>query len=124
VRGAIAYLVIAVPSALIVSLAHGNDTPGKESGFWVLAAILVLLVAPVIGGFVAGSAQPTRPFSHAAAAVGIPATAFLVIRFIVGLARGTLSAGQAMSFLLYLVVFVGLAVVGGYLAFRSRSRMA
>jgi hypothetical protein len=124
VRGAIAYLVIAVPSALIISLTHGNDTPGKESDFWVLAAILVLLVAPVIGGFVAGAARPTAPLSHAAAAVGVPAAFFLVIRLIVGLARGSLTAGQVMSFLLYLVVFIGLAVVGGYLAFRSRSRMA
>jgi hypothetical protein len=124
VRGAIAYLVIAAPSALVISLTHGSDTPGKESDFWVLAAILVLLVAPVIGGFVAGAARPTAPLSHAAAAVGIPAGIFLVIRVIVGLARGSLTAGQVMSFLLYLVVFIGLAVVGGYLAFRSRARMA
>ena len=121
VRGAIAYLVIAVPSALVISLTHGNDTPGQESNFWVLAAVLVLLVAPVIGGFVAGAANLTAPLSHAAAAVGIPAAIFLFIRIIVGLARGTLTAGQVMSFLLYLVVFVGLAVVGGYLAFRHRS---
>jgi hypothetical protein len=124
VRGAFAYLVIAVPSALVISLTHGNDTPGKESDFWVLAAILVLLVAPVIGGFVAGAARLSAPLSHAAAAVGIPATIFLVIRVIAGLAQGSLSAGQVVSFLLYLVVFIGLAVVGGYLAFRSRSRTA
>jgi uncharacterized membrane protein YdbT with pleckstrin-like domain len=122
IRGAIAYLVIAVPSALVISLTHGSDTPGQESSFWVLAAVLVLLVAPVVGGFVAGAARPTAPLSHAAAAVAIPAGIFLVIRVIVGLARGSLTAGQVMSFLLYLVVFVGLAVVGGYLAFRHRSR--
>jgi len=122
IRGAIAYLVIAVPSALVISLTHGNDTPGQESNFWFLAAVLVLLVAPVVGGFVAGAARPTGPLSHAAAAVGIPGGIFLVIRVIVGLARGSLTAGQVMSFLLYLVVFVGLAVVGGYLAFRHRSR--
>jgi uncharacterized membrane protein YdbT with pleckstrin-like domain len=124
IRGAIAYLLIAVPSALVISLTHGNDTPGQESNFWVLAAVLVLLVAPVIGGFVAGAARLTAPLSHAAAAVGIPAGIFLVVRIIVGLARGTLTAGQVMSFLLYLVVFIGLAVVGGYLAFRHRSRTA
>ena len=122
IRGAVAYLVVAVPSALVVSLAHSNDTRGQESNFWVLAAILVLLVAPVVGGFVAGVARPTAPLSHAAAAVGIPASMFLVIRLIVGLARGSLTAGQVMSFLLYLVVFIGLAVVGGYLALRRRSR--
>jgi ABC-type Na+ efflux pump permease subunit len=121
IRGAAAYLVIAVPCALVISLAHGHDTPGQESSLWVVAAVLVLLVAPVVGGLVAGTAQPSAPLTHAAAAVGVPAGLFLVVRIIVGLVRGSLTAGQVVSFLLYLVVFTGLAVVGGYLAFRRRS---
>jgi hypothetical protein len=120
-RGAAVYVLIAGVGGLVISLTHGNDTAGQESSLWVLAAVVVLLVAPVVGGFVAGAARPSAPLSHAAAAVGLPAGVFLVIRVIVGLARGDLTAGQVVSFLLYLVVFTGLAVVGGYLAFRRRA---
>jgi hypothetical protein len=43
---------------------------------------------------------------------------FLIGRSIYGAANGTLTAADVVSFLLYLLVFIGLAIGGGYLAFR------
>ncbi|HEX9546572.1 MAG TPA: hypothetical protein VF942_04495 [Acidimicrobiales bacterium] len=117
-RGAAAYLAIAIPCGLIIGLVHGADSSGNESGLWVLAAVVVILVAPVVGGAVAANDEPHAPLSHAAAAVGLPATLFLLGRTIYGAANGTLTAADVVSFLLYLLVFIGLAIGGGYLAFR------
>jgi hypothetical protein len=119
IRGAVAYLTIAVPCGLLIAVAQPSDT----SGLWAAAAVLVFLVAPVMGGAFAGAAAGHRsPLTHAAVAVAGPAAVFLVVRLLVGIGRGNLSATQVVSFILYLVVFTGLAVVGGYVAFRRRGR--
>lgn len=115
-RGAGAYLAVAIPCGLIIGLIQPSD----QSFLWVLAAVLVLLVAPVIGGWVASSTETQAPLTQAAWAVGLPAAAFLVIVVIVRAAQGSLTATIAVSFLLFLSVFVGLAMGGGYLAFRRR----
>lgn len=120
-RGSAAYLAMAVPCGLIIALLHGSDTPGHESNLWIAAVVVVIFLAPIIGGAVAGAAQPHAPLTHAAVAVGGPAATFLVVRAVVGQARGTLSAGQGLTFVLYLAVFTGFAVLGGYLAFRRQA---
>lgn len=119
IRGAVAYLIIAVPCGLLIAVAQ----PGDTSGLWAAAAVLVFLVAPVAGGAFAASAAGHRsPLTHAAVAVGGPAAIFLVIRLVVGIGRGNLTATQVVSFILYLVVFTGLAMVGGYAAFWRKGR--
>ena len=84
-----------------------------------LAAVLVILVAPLVGGAVAGAAQPRAPLSHGAAAVYVPGRC-LSRRAQRGrrIVQGSLTARDVVSFLLFLMVFTGLGVVGGYLAFR------
>src|SRR2546422_702835 len=108
-RGAVTYLAIAVPCGLIVAFLHGNDTTGHESNLWIAAAVAIILVAPVIAGAVAGSANLHSPLSDAAVAVGLPAGLYLVVRVASGTIQGTLTATQVVSFLLYLIVFMGLA---------------
>jgi hypothetical protein len=119
VRGAVAYLTIAVPCVLLIAVAQPSDS----SGLWAAAAVLVFLVAPVTGGaFAAATAGHHSPLIHAAVAVGGPAAIFVVIRLLVGIGRGNLTATQVVSFILYLVVFTGLAMVGGYAAFWRKGR--
>jgi hypothetical protein len=114
IRGSGAYLAIAIPCGLIIGLLGPDD----QSFLWVLAAVVVLLVAPVVGGAVAASSQPHAPLTQGAAAIGIPAGLFLVIVTIV---RGP-SAVRVVTFLLYWCVFIGLGMAGGYLSFRRHAR--
>lgn len=123
-RGAAAYLTIAIPCGLIIAVWHGNDPVGQESSLWVVAFVLVILVAPLVGGAVAGAARPRAPLSHGAAAVSLPAGLFVLGRMAAGLVEGSLTATQVVSFVLFLMVFTGLGVVGGYLAFRHTTRAA
>jgi hypothetical protein len=116
-RGAAAYLAISVPCALLIVLVHGQDPVGQESNLWVVAAVVVILVAPVVGGAVAGAAQPRTPLSHGAAAVYLPAGAFLLVRCGIGLVEGSLTARQVRSFVLFLMIFTGLGLTGGQIGF-------
>jgi hypothetical protein len=119
IRGVVGYLTIAVPCGLLIAVAQPSD----NSLLWVAAAVLVFLVAPVVGGALAAVAAIRRaPLTHAAVAVAVPAAVFLLARLVVGVARGNLTAAQAVSFILYLVVFTGLAMVGGYAAFWRKGR--
>jgi uncharacterized membrane protein len=85
--------------------------------------LLVIVVAPLAGGGVAGTAQEA-PLIHGALAVAAPAGSFLVVRGIVGGLQGTLTATQVVTFVLYLVVFTALGMLGGYLGFRRRQHLA
>ena len=117
-RGAAGYLAIAVPCGIAIAALKGNDSAGSESNLWVVAAVVVLLVAPLVGGGLAGKMQPDAPLAHGAAAVGLPAAAFLALRALVGLVQGNLTLAQAVSFALFLQVFIGLAMLGAYVASR------
>jgi quinol-cytochrome oxidoreductase complex cytochrome b subunit len=117
-----AYLAIAAPCGLLLALLHSSN-PAHESNLWTAAALIVILIAQAIGGAVAGAAQPT-PLIHGAVAVAVPAGAFLVLRSVIGLAQGRLTTAQGVTFLLYLVVFTGLGMLGGYFGFRRRQRLA
>jgi hypothetical protein len=121
-RGIVAYLAVAVPCGLVLWLG-GPSQAGHESNLWVVAALALVLVAPLLAGAVAGGAEPS-PLVHGALAVAVPAGAFLIVRVIVGVGQGTLTATQAVNFLLFLVVFTSLGMLGGYLGFRRRQRLA
>ena len=124
-KGAAAYLAITVPCGLIIAVVHGQDPVGQESNLWVVAAVVIILIAPLVGGGVAGAAQPRTPLSHGAAAVYLPAGGFLLVRTGIGLVQGSLTAQQVLSFVLFLMVFTGLGLAGGHLGYwwhhRSRS---
>ena len=113
-RGAGAYLAVAAPFGLIVAIAQ----PSNSSSLWVVVAVAVFLVAPVVGGAMAGSIQPRSPLTQAAAAVGMPAALFFIGVTMLRVAQGRLTAVRVVSYALYLCVFIGLAMAGGYIAFR------
>jgi hypothetical protein len=121
-RGAAAYLAIAAPAGIAIAALKSNDPAGQESNLWVVAAVVVLLVAPMVGGAVAGREQRDAPLAHGATAVVVPAGVFLVARLVVSLIQGNLSAAEVVSFVLFLQVFTGLAVFGGWLASRRSAR--
>ncbi len=65
-RGMAAYLAIAAPCGLLIALLHGSDHPGHESGLWVVAAVVIIVVRPLRrgrgrGGGPALAARPRRP---------------------------------------------------------------
>lgn len=122
-RGAATYLAIAAPCGLLIALLGGSDRAGHESTLWILAALMIIVVAPLVAGGVAGGRQPT-PLVHGALAVGVPAAVFLVVRGLVGAIQGTLTGAQAVTFLLYLAVFTALGMLGGYVGFRRRQHLA
>jgi hypothetical protein len=121
-RGVAGYLVIAVPCGIVIATVKGNGASGHGSSPWTIAAVLVLLVAPVVGGALAGRARPEAPLAHGAAAGLAPAGVFLLLRTMVGLVAGSLTLAQLLSFLLFLQVFTGLGMLGGYLAARGGTR--
>lgn len=119
-RGIGIYLGIAVPSAVVVGLIDGSNSTGAAFVLFV-AAVLIFLVAPLMGGAAAGRAQQA-PFVHGALIVALPGAAFLVVRIADGLIRGNLTAVDVVTFLLYFVIEVGLGMLGGYFGFRRGLR--
>lgn len=115
-RGTKAYLVIAVPCGVLAAVA--------TSGGLQAVAVLVLLAGSIVGGAVAAATGDRAPLTQAAIAVTIPTAAFFVLRILVGAARGDLGATLIVSLALYLVIVVGLGILGGYLGFRRRTRAA
>lgn len=65
--GAVACLVLAVPAAIVTAVL-GDDDGGTDQSNWVLVAFLVIVVAYLLGGAVAGRRAPTVPFINGAAA--------------------------------------------------------
>jgi hypothetical protein len=127
-RGIATFVGIAIPCGLLIALDGSSGSGGsggakQESVLWVIAALLIFLVAPIVAGVVAGAAQRS-PFVHGGLAVAVPAGVFLVVRAFIGVARGDLSGSEVASFLLYLAIVVGLGMLGGYMGFRRRQRLA
>ena len=121
-RGMATYLAIAAPCGLLIAVWHGSDKPGQESSVWVAAALAIIVVAPLVAGAVAGRDQ-RAPLIHGALAVVAPAGLFFALRAGAGGAQGTLTTLQVVRFVLYLVVFTSLGMLGGYLGFRRRQRV-
>jgi hypothetical protein len=122
-RGAVAYLLIAVPCGLVAAGLDGHLS-NAEATVWTLAVVLLVLVAPCVGGAVAGASGQEAPLTQSAVAVGAPTAAFVVVRIFDGVVNGTLTAALVTTLVLYLLILTGLAVLGGYAAFRRRSRPA
>ena len=121
-RGMATYLAIAIPCAAIITLSHGNDPQGKESNLWIAAAVMVVFVAPLLAGAVAGAAQSRTPLIHGGLAVAVPMATFLVLEAVVRATQGTLTLVRILTALLYLGVFSSCGLLGGYLGFRHRLR--
>jgi hypothetical protein len=122
-RGAAAYLLIAVPCGLVAAGLDGHLS-NAEATVWTLAVVLLVLVAPPVGGAVAATSGAPAPLTQSAVAVGVPTAVFLLARILDGIVKGTVDLALVTTLVLYLLILTGLAVLGGYLAFRRRSRPA
>jgi hypothetical protein len=121
-RGAAAFLLIAVPCGVVVAVLRGQHLSNGQSTLWAAAAVLLVLVAPPVGGAVAGAGGDRAPLTQAAVAVAAPTSVFVVVRIVDGIVKGTLDAALVTSLVFYLLILTGLAVLGGYVAFRRRTR--
>jgi hypothetical protein len=117
------YVAIGAGSGLVIALFLGSQTNGHESTLWVLAALTIIVVAPLAAGVVAGGAQRS-PHIHGALAVAVPFAAFLVIRAGAAVVQGRVTATAVVTSILFLVIFTALGMLGGYLGFRRRQRLA
>jgi hypothetical protein len=116
-RGTRAYLIIAVPFGVL-------STVFNSAGLQAVAALL-LLAGSTVGGAVAAATGRRAPLTQAAIAVAIPTVLyFFVVKILDAIIRGKLDAILIVSLALYLVVLVGLGILGGYLSFRRRTRTA
>ncbi len=118
-RGAAACLVLAAPVAVVSSLLADHEDRNRG----VLSVLsLVLLFSFALGGFAAGRESVDLPAKHAAAA---GAVAFLIVQTLGLLAR--LARGAPLSparIVLSALLAMSVAVLGGLLAARTRSRAA
>jgi hypothetical protein len=121
-RGAGTFLLIAAPCGVVIALLRGQHLSGGQSTLLAAAVVVLFLVAPGVGGALAGTAGDRAPMTQSAVAVAAPTAVFVVIRILDGAARGTLDAALVTTLILYLLILTGVAVLGGYAAFRRRSR--
>jgi len=117
--GALADLAILVPVVAVYALLHGTGTIHGDAGT-IVTAVIAVLVAPTVGGFVAARRAP-RPvaLTHAATATGAAVIAYVVFRIGDAVVRDRSLNAPSVVILVILSVAVGL--VGG-LAGRARPR--
>jgi hypothetical protein len=118
--GAAVQIAIAVPPALVVSALNRDDV-GAESNLWLVAAFLVLVVAPAAAGVVVRRRCPDTPMLHAAAATG---TAWALVAA-VSVVRAAVGADDLASLVASLLTIapiqVGIGVLGAFFC-RPRTR--
>ena len=118
-EGAVATLAL-VLLAWVVDVVKRGDLPGRESNLWAVA-VAIVLVAPVVGGIVAGRRRPRAALVHGAwsgaAAFAVIAVVGLVWRLVGGDRIGRL----LVTYLFFLILYASLGTVGGYVAFRRHA---
>jgi hypothetical protein len=122
-RGIATYVAITASCGLVLAFVVGSQTSGHESGLWVLGALIIIVAAPLAAGAVAGAGQRS-PHIHGALAVALPFSAFLIVRAGIGVVQGKVTATAVVTSILFLVIFTALGMLGGYLGFRRRQRLA
>ena len=115
-RAVLVIIVVAVPTLIIVRAVKGGDLTGRESNLW-LVAVVVVLVAYGLGGFVAARGTRDLPLSHSAAAAAYAFAVMAVGSVIAALAGGNhISGGVVLAVILLGALCVCVAVLGGYAA--------
>jgi len=117
--GALTTLAFGVPPVALVQAIQGGASR-SDSGLRVIAGVLAIVVAPVVGGIVAARHQPRAPLTQGAwaAAAGYAGDVVLAV------ARRAITGGGAPplrllpAFVLFFVVFISLGMFGGYTVFR------
>jgi hypothetical protein len=120
--GALIVLAIGLPPVLLARAVKGTTIRG-ESHAWIPAAILAVVVAPLVGGAYAASRRPRAALAHGAAAAGAGCVVEVALavarRLLIPHHRETVSLlGLVPTFVLFIVLFTSLGMAGGYFAFR------
>ena len=114
--GAIADLAVMVPVVALYSALRATGIASGDAPV-IATAVLAGLLAPLVGGTVAGRRGGPVPLTNGAMSGGVAALAFLVFRIVDGIARGT-SVNAASAVTLALIAMT-LGLLGGYAGFRS-----
>jgi len=121
--GALTTLAFGVPPVLLVQAVQGGAAR-HDAGLRVIAALVAIVVAPLIGGVVAARHQPGAALTHG----GLAASAGYAGDVVLAVARRAVTGGGAPplrllpAFVLFLVVFSSLGMLGGYAVFRRSLR--
>jgi hypothetical protein len=109
--GALADLAVLVPVVALYAVLHGAGAIHGDAGV-VVTAVIAVLVAPAVGGWVtARRAPPTSPLTHSAVAAAVAALAYVVFRAADAVARNRpLNAASVIAFVMVSVV---VGVLGG-----------
>jgi hypothetical protein len=109
--GALADLAILAPVVAVYAVLHGTGTIHGDAGT-VATAVIAVLVAPAVGGWVTARRAPTAtPLKHAATAAGIAVLAYVVFR--VGDAVVRNRSLNFPSVAILVIVSVALGLFGG-----------
>jgi putative membrane protein (TIGR04086 family) len=114
--GAVVQAAIAIPSLIIGSAVNG----GNGSNAAVIALVLVLFVAPFVGGIIAAIDERSTPYVHGAVAAAIGWLA-VVVHALARLIFGN-GSPNAATLVVTGIVNVSIGMLGGYFSFRRALR--
>lgn len=110
-RGAIVTIVVAVPAVLVIG-ALGDTDDGTDQSNWVYLAFLAVVIAYIVGGWIAGRRSPGGPFLNGAVASGAAFVVVQVVAWIVS-SDGINVVGAVFNLLLAATIGVVGAGFGG-----------
>ncbi|HZQ59191.1 MAG TPA: hypothetical protein VFA84_14220 [Acidimicrobiales bacterium] len=109
--GTRADLAVLVPVVAVYAVLHGTGTIHGDAGT-VATAVIAVLVAPAVGGWVTSHrAPPGSPLKHAATATAIAALAYVAFRGIDAVVRDRPLNGASVA--AFVIVSVVVGVLGG-----------
>ncbi len=107
-RGALVTLVIATPAVLIIG-ALGDTNDGTDQSNWVYLAFVFVVMAYLVGGWVAARRATDGPLFNGAIA---PGAAFVVVQVIAWIVSGDGISLVAAIFNLLLAASIGVVGAG------------
>ena len=111
--GAALQLAICVPPALFVSWLRQDDI-GAESNLWLIAAFLVLVLAPAAAGVLVGRRRPDTPLLHAALAAAAAWSVLAALSVARAAASGTEVANLLATLVTIAPIQIGFGVLGAF----------
>ena len=111
--GAALQLAICVPPAVLVSWLRQDDI-GAESNLWLIAAFLVLVLAPAAAGVLVGRRRPDTPLLHAAVAAASAWSVLAALSVARAAASGTEVAALLATLLTIAPIQIGFGVLGAF----------
>jgi hypothetical protein len=116
--GALADAAILGPVVAIYAALRGLGVVSANGVAVDVTAVLGALVAPLVGGIIAGRRDTTAPLTNGALGAGAASIAYVVFRIIDGAVR---SRPVHPSTVVILVIIAGtIGMLGGWAGFRSR----